>query len=474
VNTPPELARRQRRADAARNAERIMRAATQVLRTDPDASIEDVAEAAGVSRATVYRHFNNRGDLVRLVREQSGALVDANVHDALRPPGELAGGPTPLDVAGVLNKVPPHLLGEQIVAEAQRLAGQSSVALYLVDIDGTQLLRLAGSEEFPAELPVPLAVGPEIPREGLPALRAMVVAELPGSIVAPLLLRGRAIGALLAVNAPDAPLLDLARDAAAALDLASRYTDVFAATRRHKETSAAAEVQQNLLPPRIVRIAGGVLAGNVLPGYEIGGDWFDYTENSGGAWIGVADSKGTGTTAAALGALSLGAFRAKRRAGGSLADIASSIDETMREVDVVDAFVNVIIAQWHGPSSVFRWINCAHNTPLVLSVQGELHELDGPAQPALGVGAKPDVSIRERRLVPGERLLLLSDGVLERKTRHGRPFGMAGVRAAVARSGTGAAATVRAIEDAIVSASVDPLEDDATVVVFAPSTPLEA
>jgi serine phosphatase RsbU (regulator of sigma subunit) len=472
-NLPSELARRRRRADAAQNAERILRAATRLLRADTDASIEEVAEAAGLSRATVYRHFRTRDDLVKLVREQSGAIVDANVHDALRPPGELAGGPTPLDVSGVLNKVPPHLLGEQIVAEAQRLAGESSVALYLVDIDGTLLLRLAGSEEFPHELPVPLAVGPEIPREGLPALRALVAADLPGSIVAPLLLRGRAIGVLLAVNAPEAPLLDLARHAAAALDLANRYSDVFAATRRRKETSAAAEVQQNLLPPRIVRIAGGVLAGNVLPGYEIGGDWFDYTENSDGAWIGIADCKGAGTTAAALGAVSLGAFRAKRRAGGSLSEIALAIDGTMREVEVADAFVNLILAQWHGPSSVFRWINCAHNAPLLISAEGEIHELDGPSQPALGVGEKPDVAIRQRRLVPGERLLLLSDGVLERRARHGRPFGMAGVRAAVARSGVGAAATVRAIEDAIASASADPLEDDATIVVLAASAPLE-
>jgi serine phosphatase RsbU (regulator of sigma subunit) len=472
-NLPSELARRRRRADAAQNAERILRAATRLLRADTDASIEEVAEAAGLSRATVYRHFRTRDDLVKLVREQSGAIVDANVHDALRPPGELAGGPTPLDVSGVLNKVPPHLLGEQIVAEAQRLAGESSVALYLVDIDGTLLLRLAGSEEFPHELPVPLAVGPEIPREGLPALRALVAADLPGSIVAPLLLRGRAIGVLLAVNAPEAPLLDLARHAAAALDLANRYSDVFAATRRRKETSAAAEVQQNLLPPRIVRIAGGVLAGNVLPGYEIGGDWFDYTENSDGAWIGIADCKGAGTTAAALGAVSLGAFRAKRRAGGSLSEIALAIDGTMREVEVADAFVNLILAQWHGPSSVFRWINCAHNAPLLISAEGEIHELDGPSQPALGVGEKPDVAIRQRRLVPGERLLLLSDGVLERRARHGRPLGMAGVRAAVARSGVGAAATVRAIEDAIASASADPLEDDATIVVLAASAPLE-
>jgi hypothetical protein len=39
----------------------------------------------------------------------------------------------------------------------------------------------------------------------------------------------------------------------------------------------------------------------------------------------------------------------------------------------------------------------------------------------------------------------------------------------VARSGPGAAATVRALEDALSGASAEPLEDDATVVVFAPA-----
>ena len=56
----------------------------------------------------------------------------------------------------------------------------------------------------------------------------------------------------------------------------------------------------------------------MLPGYEIGGDWFDYVENRDGAWIGVADSRGKGTTAAALGAVALGAFRAKRRVDAPL------------------------------------------------------------------------------------------------------------------------------------------------------------
>ncbi len=410
---------------------------------------------------------------MRIVAERGRESADANQADVLRPAGELAGGPTPLDVADVLNKVSPHLLGEQIVAEAHRLAGVTSVALYLVDIDGTQLLRLAGSQEFPAELEVPWAVGPEIPREGLPRLRALVEDEFPGSVVAPLLLRGRALGVRLAIDGPEAPLLALARQAAAALALGNVYTEVFDTTRRRKETTAASEIQQNLLPPRIARISGGILAGNVLPGYEIGGDWFDYVENADGAWIGVADSRGKGTTAAALGGVALGAFRAKRRVDAQLDTTALAIHHTMLEVAVEGAFVNVVLGRWHGPSSTFRSITCGHQPPLLVNEAGVLTEIPHTEHPALGLGESARrFTVDRLRLAPGERLLLLSDGVLERRTGAGESFGLDGVRAALANANDGAAAsTVRALEDAISAASVDPLEDDATIVVFAPMSP---
>ena len=82
------------------------------------------------------------------------------------------------------------------------------------------------------------------------------------------------------------------------MELAGGYTDVFDAARRRKETHAAAELQQSLLPPRIARIGGGEIAGSVLPAYEVGGDWFDYVENRDGAWLAVADAVGKGATPA--------------------------------------------------------------------------------------------------------------------------------------------------------------------------------
>src|SRR4029079_16973434 len=123
-------------------------------------------------------------------------------------------------------------------------------------------------------------------------------------------LRGRAIGVLLALRTHQAPLAQLARHAAAALELARAYTDVFDVARRRKHASAAAEVQQATLPPRIARISGATLAGNVLPSYEVRGDSLDYVETPAGTWLGIADAIGNGAAAAALGAIALGAFRA--------------------------------------------------------------------------------------------------------------------------------------------------------------------
>lgn len=55
---------RRLRADAERSAARILAAAEEVLADDPTATLERIADAAGLARATVHRRFSSRKALL--------------------------------------------------------------------------------------------------------------------------------------------------------------------------------------------------------------------------------------------------------------------------------------------------------------------------------------------------------------------------------------------------------------------------
>lgn len=386
-----------------------------------------------------------------------------------RAPGQLGReAPLALEVTRILDEVPPHLVPDQLVAEARRLGGVS-VALYVVDIDGSQLLRLAGSEEFPAELEAPPALGPEIVPEGLPEFYARLQQRLPGCCAEPLWLRGRVLGLLLCVGTPYASLEDIAKQGAAALELANDYTDFVEAARRRKPTTAAAEIQQNLFPPRIARIAGAQLAGVLLPAYEVGGDWFDFVENRDGAWLAIADSAGKGPTAAGLGAAALGALRAARRSGEDLQQALLSMDETVRQLGNPDFHVTALVARWRAATATLTWVNCGHPPAYLIDTDRKLHELAGAEHPALGTGPPdPSYHASQRQLHPGERLILLTDGIVKRRMQDGGTFGVDGIKQALARAeNPTAASTAMAIQQAVTDSWREPLEDDGTIVVMA-------
>jgi TetR/AcrR family transcriptional repressor of mexCD-oprJ operon len=77
-----------KRADAQRSIAAILEAATESLSRNPDASVSEIAKAAGVGRVTLYGHFPNRADLV----DAAFAHAIENGHAALEAV-DLSGDP---------------------------------------------------------------------------------------------------------------------------------------------------------------------------------------------------------------------------------------------------------------------------------------------------------------------------------------------------------------------------------------------
>ena len=112
---------RRRRSDARRSIDAILNAARTVLGERPDASMEDIAAAAGVTRQTVYAHFPSRDALIAALLHAAGAetvaAIDAARLDTVPPADALRQF---LDIGWQLIRGNPFLLGPALTRNRAR------------------------------------------------------------------------------------------------------------------------------------------------------------------------------------------------------------------------------------------------------------------------------------------------------------------------------------------------------------------
>jgi AcrR family transcriptional regulator len=143
---------RTRRADARKNIAAIRDAATTALARDPDASVNDIARAAGVGRVTLYGHFDSRAVLVEAVVERAMAATESELSAV-----DVTGEPTEVmrRLLGVTWDLT-HRYGALIVAAQRTLPAEAFRAAHEEPVRRMQTLLRRGrrSGAFRADMPL--------------------------------------------------------------------------------------------------------------------------------------------------------------------------------------------------------------------------------------------------------------------------------------------------------------------------------
>jgi serine phosphatase RsbU (regulator of sigma subunit) len=240
-------------------------------------------------------------------------------------------------------------------------------------------------------------------------------------VLAPVTSRGEAVGVLELVL-PFEPAgitvedVELAAHQLAYMVIANRrYTDLFEWGQRTVPLSLAAEIQRRLLPASFTCEADQfTLAGWLEPAGEVGGDTFDFSLDRNTLHVSMTDAMGHSVRSSLLATLVVGALRNTRRRGASLVEQAHSAHEALlayAEPEV--GFVTGQLVRVDLVAQTARVLNAGHPRPFRLR-QGRVEEIELTAEAPFGAVEGASWSEQKLPLEAGDRLLFLTDGMLER------------------------------------------------------------
>jgi phosphoserine phosphatase RsbU/P len=245
---------------------------------------------------------------------------------------------------------------------------------------------------------------------------------------------------------------------AASLIENARLVQAEEASRRYQqELSIAAGIQQRLMAVTIPEVPFARLAGRNLSCKEIGGDFFDAVNTADGLAIVLADVSGKGVSAAVLASALQGMIYSQLTARMPLTDIVTGVNKFFTEKHIGEKYATVIVARIR-PDGELEYVNCGHVPPLLVSN----HQVERPTHGNLPVGLLKDAVYESdhARLKPGDRLVLVTDGVTEAENARGDFFEDSRLEAVAAKS-NGLEDIFTAVAD---FCSGTPLSDDCTVV----------
>lgn len=199
--------------------------------------------------------------------------------------------------------------------------------------------------------------------------------------------------------------------------------------RMEKDLDLARNIQRRILPKQLPEPEGWRCAAANLPYQAVGGDLYDLwmASDEGRAprlHLAVGDISGKGLPASLM-MTQLSAFiraMADRRVP-DWGELCHRLNHRMNEVREGNRYTTLLIGSLNPENGDFRYVNAGHNPPLLVPGDG------GPARRLEGtgpmVGLLPEVTFREGHaaLLPGDTLLVFTDGLVEAENPVGEDLG---------------------------------------------------
>lgn len=243
---------------------------------------------------------------------------------------------------------------------------------------------------------------------------------------------------------------------------------------REEQMRAAREIQQRLFPKAAPMVPGYDIAGTSVPADATGGDYYDFLPMlDGHIGLVVADVSGHGLGPSLLMVETRALLRVVARNRIDPGEILARANRVITEDVEGRSYVTLLLVRFNPATGELVHASAGHPPAFVLGADGtikaQLRRTGGP----LGfVRGHPPTSAPSIRLVPGDVLVLYTDGIKEARRgseagEEGEEFGMERMADVVrANAGRPAQEIMTALCQAAVAYSApSPLEDDLTLLI---------
>jgi serine phosphatase RsbU (regulator of sigma subunit) len=369
---------------------------------------------------------------------------------------------SPVDaVEAVTGKLAATLDTDQVAFLIADLAGRALVRLGRGDHGRVNARRLG--DESAQTLPLTDSVVGQVLAQQRP-----LTVPAPGGwrLLAPVSQRGEVVG-LLELFLSSEPANDAVQVVQRAAHILAfvvianrRHTDLFEWGQRTTRFELSAEIQRRLLPGAFTCEGGEfTLSAWLEPAATIGGDTFDYSVERDLLHLSVTDAMGHGVTSALTATLCVGSLRNSRRMGATLLEQAAAADAAVR-AHAKGSFVTGLLGRVDLRTGVLGFVNAGHVLPLLIR-DAAITPVQLPADLPFALNADGRYRQTDLQLEPGDRLVIVTDGMLERRAaalpltqllEHTRPLHP--------REAT------RHLADSVLEVAGPHLADDATILVL--------